>query len=318
MEDEKYTPSGYNIFLIREPKYRAILSQNITDKLINHVVANVLVDVLEPSLINNNIATRKDRGTHYGIKLLKRYLNELKGKEIYALKFDISKFFYSVDHDILKAMLQRKIKDKRFLNILFSIIDSTNNNVNDTISRLKEQEIDRIKRLNVPLKKIKELESIPLYEHGKGLPIGNMTSQIMAIFYLNDLDHFINEKLDVKYIRYMDDGILLSNDKNYLKYCLTKIEEIICQYKLKLNNKTIITNVTKNGVDFLGFRFYIYNNKVIMKVRNNTKKRFKKKMQLIKKGKICDNSSSIISSYKGHFKWGNCYNLLEYIPTDDK
>lgn len=86
MEDEKYTPSRYNIFLIREPKYRAILSQNITDKLINHVVANVLVEVLEPSLINNNIATRKNKGTHYGIKLLKKYLNQLKGKGYICFK----------------------------------------------------------------------------------------------------------------------------------------------------------------------------------------------------------------------------------------
>lgn len=106
----------------------------------------------------------------------------------------------------------------------------------------------------------------------------------------------------------MDDGVLLSNDKDYLKYCLKEINK----YKLKLNSKTSIINVSKNGLDFFGFRFYIKNNKVIMKVRNKTKSNFKRKIKLIRNGKIDeDKAICIISSYKGHFKWGNCYNLFK-------
>lgn len=105
-----------------------------------------------------------------------------------------------------------------------------------------------------------------------------MTSQIMAVYYLNELDHYIKEKLHIKhYIRYMDDGVLLSNDKEYLKYCLKKIEEMVHKYKLKLNDKTKIINVSKEGLDFLGFRFYVWNNKVVMKVRKDTKKGLKEK-----------------------------------------
>lgn len=140
-----------------------------------------------------------------------------------------------------------------------------------------------------------------------------MTSQIMAVYYLNELDHYIKEKLHIKhYIRYMDDGVLLSNDKEYLKYCLKKIEEMVHKYKLKLNDKTKIINVSKEGLDFLGFRFYVWNNKVVMKVRKDTKKRFKRKMRLIKEGKL-NNSESVIASYKGHLKWGNCYNLVRDV-----
>ena len=168
--------------------------------------------------------------------------------------------------------------------------------------------------MNKKIKKqrIEEVNRIPLYEKGKGLPIGNMTSQILAIFYLNDLDHFIKEKLHIKYyIRYMDDGVLLSNNKEYLKYCLKEIEKIITKYKLKLNTKTKIINVSKEGLDFLGFRFYIINNKLVLKVRNNTKKRFKRKIKAIKKGIILQNKAiAIINSYKAHFKYGNCYRLL--------
>ena len=292
-----YKVGKYNIFLIKDPKYRIIMSQNINDKIINHLMADILIKVLEPSLISANVASRKNKGTSYGIKYLKKYLNSMNG-EVYALKFDISKFFYNIDHDILKKMLERKIKDKKYLDILFKIIDSTDEDyVNECIIKLKEREISYLKNsdLNDKNKRIDEINRIPLYEKGKGLGIGNVVSQILAIFYLNDLDHFIKEKLHIKYyIRYQDDGILLEYDKKYLKYCLDEISKFILDYGLRLNDKTKIINVSKNGVDFIGFRFYI-KNKIILKVRNNTKKRFKKKMKLIEKGKI-ENGEHIIAS----------------------
>lgn len=320
IEDENYQVSEYNIFLIRDPKYRIIMSQKMNDKIINHVMADILIKVLEPSLIDTNVATRKNKGTHFGIKYLKKYMNELKGDTVYALKFDISKYFYSIDHEILFDLLKRKIKDKDSLDVIWKIIKSTDSDyVNRRIQFLKDKELGKIQKMNILdnhyKKVIKEIKHIPLYKKGKGLPIGNMTSQIMAIYYLNDLDHFIKEKLHIRYyIRYMDDGILLSHDKEYLKYCLKKIEEVVSMYKLKLNDKTKIINVSKEGLDFLGFRFYIWNDKIIMKVRKDTKKRFKRKMSLIKKGKVDDDKAlQIINSYKGHLKWGNCYNLVRDV-----
>lgn len=317
LENGNYEIGKYNIFLIKDPKYRIIMSQNISDKLVNHLVGNVLIDVLGKSLINNNVATRKGKGTHYGIKYLKKYLNGLKKKEIYALKFDVSKYFYNIDHGILKKLYYSKIKDKKFLVLLDKIIDSTNSQyINEKINIIISNEIDKVKKSNLSEKqkhkKISELKNIPLYQNNKGLPIGNLTSQILAIFYLNELDHFILEKLKVKYIRYMDDGVLLSNDKEYLKFCLKEINGFVIKYKLSLNNKTSIINVSKNGIDFLGFRFYICRNKVIMKVRNKIKSNFKRKMKLIRNCKIDeDKAISVICSYKGHFKWGNCYNLFK-------
>ena len=264
----------YNIFLIKDPKYRIIMSQNINDKIINHLMADILIKVLEPSLINTNVASRKGKGTSYGIKCLKKYLNSMNG-EVYALKFDISKFFYNIDHGVLKRMLKRKIKDKKYLDILFKTIDSTDSDyVNESIIKLKEKEINYLKNSN-----------------------------------LNDLDHFIKEKLHIKYyIRYQDDGILLENNKEYLKYCLDEINKFVLDYGLCLNDKTKIINVSKEGADFIGFRFYI-KDKIVLKIRNNTKKRFKKKMKLIKKGKI-KNGKNVVASYQGHFKLGNCYHLF--------
>ena len=307
LNNKTYIPGKYNIFLIKKPKYRIVMAQNISDKIVNHLVAKyLLIDVVEKSLINENVATRKNKGTHYGMKLLKQYLIKLsKEKEIYALKIDIHKFFYSIDHNILKELLKTKIKDEDALNIIFKIIDSTNNEyINKTIKKYKENEIKYIKNQNIKNKDkiINEIEKIPYYNIDKGLPIGNMTSQIMAIFYLNELDHYIKEKLKIKYyIRYQDDMILLSQNKKYLIECLDEIKTIIEKYKLKTNNKTQIINVSKNGIDFLGFHYYIRDKRIIMKLRNSTKEKLKH----------CIKTKDNQNSYYAHLKHGNCYNLYK-------
>lgn len=114
-------------------------------------------------------------------------------------------------------------------------------NINTT-NRIKQKYIKNLKISNREKElKYLELDRLPLYQKGKGLPIGNMSNQIMAIFYLNDLDHSIKEKLHIKYyVRYIDDLVLFHPDREYLKYCLVKIKERLSLEKLKLNNKTQI------------------------------------------------------------------------------
>ncbi len=316
LKNRNYVIGKYNIFLIKEPKIRLIMSQNIIDKIINHMVSEYLLNqYLEKKLIDTNIATRKNKGTYYGIKLLKKYINELKNDEFYILKFDISKYFYNIDHDILKQLLLKNIKDKDVLKLVFDIIDSTDcSYVNKEITFLKKNEIKKnFSDKNI----IKEIEKIPIYEKGKGLPIGNMSSQFLAIFYLNELDHFIKEKLNIKYyIRYMDDGILLFKDKDYLKFCLNEIENILDKYKLKLNkDKTKIIS-SKQGFEFLGLRYIIKNNKLIIKIKNQTKRRFKRKMKklskLVEEKKMTKKEfKQIKDSYIGHLSLGNSKNLIK-------
>ena len=177
LDNKVYDGGKYNLFVIKDPKVRLIMSQNIGDKIINHLVSHYfLVKYFDKSLINENVSTRVDKGLHYGMKLLKKYLNELKGNSFYILKFDISKYFYNLDHDIIKKLIRKKIKDKDALNILDKIIDSTDK---DYINI----EIDRLEKLH----KVQ----LPRYKKGKGLPIGNMSSQILSIIYLNEIDNYI-------------------------------------------------------------------------------------------------------------------------------
>ena len=308
--------SRYNIFLITDPKSRVIMSQSIEDKVINHLIAKyLLVDVYENIYTNSMCATRINKGSSYGINLVKKYLNEIKYKSdnFYYLKLDIKKYFYNIDHDILKNILNREIKDKDSLKVLYRIIDSTNSAyINDCIKKLKS---DRIKYLD-NLELIKETEEIPLYQYDKGCSIGNQTSQAFGLIYLCDFNHYLKEGLHLKYVvNYMDDFIIIHEDKKYLNYCLKKIEEyLINNLKLELNiNKTKINGV-KNGIDFLGYRFIIKNNKIIMKLRTRVKNNFTRK---IKKLILLVNNNYIdekafykwLSSYNGLLKYGSCKNL---------
>lgn len=136
--------SKYSIFLITDTKCRVIMSQSIEDKVINHLVAKyLLVDVYENIYTNSMCATRKGKGSSYGINLLKKYLNKIKYKytNFYYLKIDIKKYFYNIDHNILKNILSHKIKDKDALEVLYKVIDSTNDNyINKRIDNLKKIE----------------------------------------------------------------------------------------------------------------------------------------------------------------------------------
>ena len=319
LENKNYTPRRYNLFIIDEPKVRLIMSQNIIDKIINHLVTEYfLINVFEKSLIEENIATRKNKGTHYGIKLLKKYLNEIKHNNFYILKFDVEKYFFNIDHNIVKDIIRTKIKDKDVLNLLDKIIDSSDEEyVNQEIAKLKEKHINKLidSKNNNAINKINDIKKIPIYKKNKGVPIGNMSSQFIAILYLNELDHFIKEKLKVKYyIRYMDDGIILHEDKEYLKYCLKEIKKIINKYKLNLNSKTQIINI-KQGFEFLGFKYHINNNKIIMKVNNQPKRRCKRKLKqlniLLNNNKITlEDFNQIKSSYLAHLSHGNTKKLI--------
>ena len=259
-----YNVSSYNIFLIKYPKYRIVMSLNMYDKVINqYITLKYLIPNLSKHLDDRNIATRKG----YGIKLLKRYIEKNKKyNKFYILKLDISKYFYNIDHDILKDMIKDKL-DSFSYNICSKIIDSTNESyINKKINLLKK---NNIKYGNRTL----ELQSIPVYKCNKGLPIGNMTSQFFAIFYLYKLNHFIVHNLNIKYmIRYMDDYVLIHNDKNYLNKCLEIISnKLEKEYKLKLNNKCKIYD-SNVGFEFLGYRFKVINNTYNKVIRNLNRK----------------------------------------------
>ena len=252
LSNKIYKPSPCNIFTIYEPKKRRIVSQNMIDKVINHLVARyILFPAISPCLLNINVASRKGLGTSEGVRLFKNFhrICKIKYNNYYILKCDISKFFSNIDHDILKEKLLRKIKDKDALKIVFDIIDFET----------------------------------------QGLSIGTMTSQLLAIFYLNDLDHFIKETLKIKYyVRYQDDFLLFHPSKKYLNYCLIQIKIFLEKEKLTLNKKTRLYKNSNNFI-FLGRK----TNGNYAKYRTSNRK-IKKQISLYKNNKL--KLSSVVSS----------------------
>lgn len=208
LKNRTYKPFPFRIFLIFEPKARLVMSQHISDKIVNHFITNYyLLPFLEKKLIDTNVATRKGKGSSYAVSLLEKYLNEIrmkeKGKEIYILKLDISKYFYTIDHEILIDKLRRDKVDEEVLSLIRKVIDETN-----------------APYVNMKVKCYNDSfhTDIPYYKKGVGLSIGAMSSQFFAIYYLSEVDHFIKEQLRCKYyIRYMDDFLILDTNKSKLK-----------------------------------------------------------------------------------------------------
>ena len=310
LKDRKYKFSRYKIFMIRDPKFRIIMSENIPDKLVNHLVSKyVLLPALESKLIDTNVATRIDKGSGYAFDMFTKYINKLKysKKEIYILKIDIKKYFYNIDHEILMKLVRKYIRDKDALEILDIIIDSTNEEyVNKVINKLNIT--DREKAI-----KLKMIKDIPLYQKGKGLPIGNMTSQILAIFYMNDVDHYIKENLGFKYyIRYMDDLLIIDTDLDKLKKSFDLIVKEIKKLNLDINSKSNIYKLS-NGISFLGYMFKLNkNNKLIVRYNNKTIRRINRRLKNLYKYDY-EKYLKSYGSYKGYLYLSNTKLYTEYL-----
>ena len=295
LKNREYFPNAYRCFMIFEPKPRLVMSQSIKDKVVNHFVAReYLMPLLDKSLIDTNVATRQEKGSAYAQKMIKRYfvqmLAERPGATIYALKIDISKYFYSIDHEILFDKLKRRIKDGDVLEILHRIIDETNKPyINEAIDGFNKY----------------YGTDIPHYEKGKGLSIGAMTSQFLAIYYLNNMDHYIKEKLHCKYfIRYMDDFLVLSHSKGELWQIYREIERGLMELRLKINPKSAIYNCCAQGVTFLGYRYFVTVGGECRKLRVDcaagTVRRVRKRLAMLYEHDMIKYNRSY-ESYRGYF-----------------
>jgi len=199
------------------------------------------------------------------------------GTKGWVLKCDIRKYFYSIPHDYLKQVLRPLIPEDDLWWLICMIIDSTDD---------------------------------------PGIPIGNQSSQLLAVLALSPLDHFIKEKLQIKYYgRYQDDFYLIHHDKEYLKQCLRDIQSFLKPKDMVLNQKTQIFPL-KNGLDFLGFHFYLTESgKVVRKLRHRSKTKMVKKLRkfrkLLDEGNISmETINQSYQSWRGHAKHGDCYHLM--------
>lgn len=288
---QRYAISGYNNFVIYDPKERQIQAISYRDRIVQHSLCDFyLTPLLDNRLYYYNVACRKNKGTALAIKAIRKFLCEhykIHGKQGYFIKIDIAKYFDSIDHKLLKEKLSKLSMPWDIEGLVNGIIDSY------------------------------------CTKEGKGLPMGNQSSQNFALFYLDCVDRLIKERLQIKhYVRYMDDMILIVEDKDRARRAMERIKEEIHNNKLEINSKSQIVAI-KNGIEFLGYRFTLTDEgKIVQKLRRSTKlrikKKIKKKVYLQRRNAIsrdCLRASYV--SYKGFVGKTNC-RLLQWIKEQMK
>lgn len=288
LKNKTYQPGEYKTFEIHEPKKRLISAAPYRDRVVHHALCNVIEPIFNKTFIYDSYANRNGKGTH---KALDRFVNYFRTSK-YVLKCDIVKYFPSIDHQILKLLIRRKIKCKDTLWLIDLIIDNSN-------PQIPINEYFAGDDLFTP------------FERKRGLPIGNLTSQFFANVYLSEFDHFIKDELGIKkYVRFVDDFAIFADEKSVLTDLRKKIEKRIENYRLRIHPiKSQITHV-QYGENFLGFR--IFPDKI--RVRSENLRRARIRLRNLQADyqngvKSLDEIGQSIQSWIAHLKYGNTYRL---------
>jgi len=274
LKEKTYYHGAYQAFKINDPKSRDIHKASVRDRLVHHAVYRILYPYFDKKFIFCSYSCRIKKGTHKAVNQfrdLARKVSKNNTKTAWTLKCDIRKFFANIDHKILKNILAKQIDDKDVLWLLGQIIDS-----------------------------FETKESV-------GLPLGNLTSQLLVNIYMNEFDQFMKRKLKVKYyLRYADDFIIMHNNKKYLENLILKISEFLeVKLKLFLHPNKVFIKTLNSGVDFLGWVSFPH----YRVLRTSTKKRMFRKLRQ-------NTKHEAIVSYTGMLGHGNTYKLLKKLQKE--
>ena len=232
------------------------------DRIVHHAIMNILQPIWDKTFVYDCYSAVPGKGIHAGLGRLRKFLNDAEGTR-YCLKFDIRKYYPSINHKILIALIARKIKCGDTLLLLEEIVRSPGGD--------------------------------------KGIPIGNYLSQYFANIYLNSFDHWLKGKRQMRYyIRYSDDGVILHRDKRELNDLLKEVENYLSEnLKLELNPKTQVFPVEDRGIDFLGYRSF----RDYMLLRKGSAVRFKRKLRFILANYEELEPQYVVSSLMSHLGW---------------
>jgi retron-type reverse transcriptase len=265
LQTQTYQPGAYHTFEILEPKPRMISAAPYRDRVIHHALCNIISPIFERTFISTSYANRVGCGSHRALKKFTHYSRSSR----YILLCDIRKYFPSIDHAILKTLLRQKLKCPQTLWLLDTIIDNSN-----------PQETARSSRYPQGVAHFPQDSLLSPLNHRQGLPIGNLTSQFFANIYLNGFDHFIKETLKTqKYLRYVDDFALFSDDLSFLAEARLALEAYLSTLRLKIHPIKSQLFETKQGGTFVGFR--VLPDRI--RIRSNSLRRAKRRTQKLQR-----------------------------------
>lgn len=303
--------SGQSIcFVVKEPKPREVFAAGFRDRVAHHLLVREILEAGERKFIHDSFACRKNKGTHQAVKKLKKFLRagQADKKPLYYLQLDIDGFFMNIDKAVLEKLVGRLVSGQKkpaewkeetmWLAEKIIRYDPTKNF-----------------RMNSPpefFALVPARKSLFHQPPGKGLPIGNYTSQFFANLYLNELDQFIKRKLKCeKYLRYVDDFILLHPDPLILKSWMKEIKKFTrSELGLEVSDRKIRMQQAAKGIDFLGY----FTKPDYVLARKAVVARFKRKINRGLAEKIPEGDKgfqSMVSSYFGHFRHADCRSLVK-------
>ncbi len=276
LKNKIYKHSGYEAFKINDPKPRDIHKATVRDRLLHHSIYRILYTYFDKKFIDDSYSCRINKGTHRAINRFQKFSRKVSKnytKQAYVLKCDIRKFFASINQNILKNILDKHTKDKDILWLL-----------NEVISSFHTED-----KVNI------------------GLPLGNLTSQLLVNIYMNEFDQYVKHSLKCKYyIRYADDFVVMADDLVYLKILKTKFALFLkSKLDLDLHPKKVFIKTVTSGVDFLGW----INFATHRVLRTSTKRKMFRNIKL----KTEDKKGNVVASYFGMLGWGNGWKLQEEI-----
>ena len=297
-----YSIDRYYIFYVYEPKKRMIMSISFKHRIVQWAIYRVINPVLVKGYIEDSYGCIPGRGSLSAMQRLKYWvvMASRKEEQWFYLKLDISKYFYRISHRVLKKILAKKIKDKRLLKVLYSIIDCEHTPFGLPLGRSPG---------DVPLEE-------RLFD--VGMPIGNLLLQLFANVYLNELDQYCKRELQIRfYIRYMDDVIILSPDKELLHRYRNMFSDFLGDVlKLRLNNKTAIRPVS-HGMEFVGYTIRPFDVRLRKSTSLRMKRHLKTIQELYRDYEIdLDRARSTLMSYKALMDHCDCRALEKKIFED--
>ena len=294
---EDYVPGEFRTHWISRPKPRMISAAPYRDRVVHHALMNILEPILDKHFHPASFACRKGKGTHACADRLQKLMKHNR----YALQCDIQKFFPSIDHQVLKALFRRLIKDRNVLKLMDMIVDCSNDQV--TVNTWFSGD-----DLFAPI------------ERRRGLPIGNLTSQWFANWYLTGLDHFVTKQCGCgSYVRYCDDFVILAKDRDVLVDLRYRIREYLESIRLSMHRNKNFIRPTRAGLTFVGMRIWPYHRLL----RKNNIKSFKKRIKWMQRAYAYglidpDYIQPRLASWIGHSGNTNNYKLLCRLCKDWK
>ena len=297
-----YTVDRYYIFYVYEPKKRMIMSITFYHRIVQWAIYRVLNPLLVKGYIRDSYGCVPGKGALSAMERLKYWVNLTNNKpeKWYYLKLDISKYFYRISHEVLKKIIAKKIKDRRLLNVLYSIIDC--------------------KHTPFGLPPGKSPGEVPVEErlYDTGMPIGNLLSQVFANIYLDALDQYCKRTLRIHfYIRYMDDVIILSDSKAQLHEWKSLINDFLeRKLRLSLNQKTCIRPVSQ-GIEFVGYRIWPHYVTIRKSTTLQMRRNLRRRQEEYRRGKISMKEAfTTLECYLGMLKHCDCKMFRKRLIED--